>query len=153
MNIIYDIKTDNLRCISFNPYNTYQLNNLRFYISKEYNIAPFLLIEDSYQNKEILKLVAIGSDSNYMIYSVAPEASVSINKGTYAISVIGILNNHFVFSNSQTLSLAFEDFQLGSKLHLIEELSRNVIVAYKQIEELTKMNIDLYQAIQKEANK
>jgi hypothetical protein len=153
MNIIYDVDKENLRLISFNPYQNYQLDELRFYISKEKNISPFLLIEDSHKDREILKLVPVNSDNNYYIYTVAPEASLSIEDNNCVISIIGIAENNFIFSNSQLISLSFDNFQLGSKLCLIDELSRNVIVTYKQIEELTKMNIDLYQEIKKEANK
>ena len=92
-------------------------------------------------------------DENYYIYTVAPEASIAIEDRTCIISIIGILDNNFVFSNSQALLLSFDNFRLGSRLHLIDELSNNLIITYKQIEELTKMNIDLYQEIKKEANK
>lgn len=153
MNIIYDVDKDTLRLISFNPYQSYQLNELRFYISKEKNISPFLLIEDSHKEREILKLIPIKQDENYYIYTVAPEASIAIEDRTCIISIIGILDNNFVFSNSQALLLSFDNFRLGSRLHLIDELSNNLIITYKQIEELTKMNIDLYQEIKKEANK
>jgi hypothetical protein len=153
MNIIYDVDKDTLRLISFNPYQNYQLNELRFYISKEKNISPFLLIEDSHKDREILKLVPVDSDKNYYIYAVAPEASLSIEDHNCIIAIIGILENNFVFSNSQLISLSFDNFQIGSKLCLIDELSKNVIVTYKQIEELTKMNIELYQEIKKEAHK
>lgn len=153
MNIIYDVDKDTLRLISFNPYQNYQLNELRFYISKEKNISPFLLIEDSHKEREILKLVPVDQDNNYYIYTVAPDASIMIEDCACVISVIGVLDNNFVFSNSQALLLSFDSFRLGSKLYLIDELSNNLIVTYKQIEELTKMNIDLYQEIKKEANK
>ena len=153
MNIVYDVDKDTLRLISFNPYQSYQLNELKFYISKEKNISPFLLIEDSHKEREILKLIPIKQDENYYIYTVAPEASIAIEDRTCIISIIGILDNNFIFSNSQALLLSFDNFRLGSRLHLIDELSNNLIITYKQIEELTKMNIDLYQEIKKEANK
>ena len=92
-------------------------------------------------------------DNNYIIYTVAPEASILIENGKCDIIIIGISENNLIFSNSQNLSLSFDNFQLGSQLCLIDELSRNVMTAYTQIEELTKMNIDLYQEIKKEANK
>lgn len=153
MNIIYDIDKDNLRPISFNPYQKYQLNELKFYIPKKENITPFLLIEDSHKDREILKLIPINSDNNYYIYKVAPEASLSIEENLCTIAVIGILENNFIFSNSQTIILSFDNFQLGSKLYLIDELSKNMVLTYKQIEELTKMNVELYQEIKKEAHK
>lgn len=146
MNIIYDIDKNNLRLINFNSKKFYQLNELKFYIPKKTRITPFLLIKNSKREKEILKLTQCGSDKNYNIFNVSTEQTISIDTGDCSIALINIEDN-FTFSAFQKISLDFDDYKIGNQLYLIEELSKNIILTYKQIEELTKMNIEIYQNI------
>lgn len=146
MNIIYDIDKNNLRLISFNPNETYQLNELKFYIPKRIKITPFLLIKNSKGEKEILKLTQRGSDQSYNVFGVSVEQTIAADAGDCSIALINV-EDDFIFSNPQKISLDFDDYKIGNQLYLIEELSKNVILTYKQIEELTKMNIEIYQSI------
>lgn len=146
MNIIYDIDKNNLRLIGFDPREVYQLNELKFYIPKKTNITPFLLIKNLKEEKEILKLTQRGSEKNYNIFYVPIEQTISINKGNCSIALIDV-ESDFILSTFQTISLNFDDYKIGNQLYLIEELSKNIILTYKQIEELTKMNIEIYQNI------
>ena len=153
MNIIYEVDKDSLRFIAFNPNSSYRLEELKFYVPRKSNITPFLLIRDKSEEYTVIKLSLMSKDNNYFMYMVAPDASISVENGRSVISLIGIADNSFVFSNSYPISLNFDNYQLGNQLYLIEDLSKNLILTYKQIEELTKINIEIYQEIQKEVSK
>lgn len=147
MNIIYEIDKNKLRLISANPNISYQLNELRFYIPKKQNITPFLLIKDSNDNKDILRLTQIESDKNYNIYTVSTENSVTIDSAQKcSISLLNFENN-INFSAFEDIHLSFDNYLLGNQIYLIENLSNKLMTTYKQIEELTKINIEIYQKI------
>lgn len=148
MNIIYEVDNKNLRFIGFMPKDTYQLNDLNFYIPKQYgNLTPFLLIKDTEGKKDILRLTQIKKDKVYNVYAVDVSNTISLNAGAASIALLTLSNNVEV-SNSQNLFLSFDDFKIGKQISLIEGLSRNLAVMYEKVERMTKMNIQLYQDIE-----
>ena len=154
MNIIYEVDRQNLRFIGLNPNTKYQLNDLNFYIPKEYkNAIPFLLIKDSKEKQDIIKLAAVGADNNYNIFSVALANSILVMAGPSVISLLLITDDTFTFSNSQFLLLDFEKYNIAHQISLIEDLSKNLITTYKKIEQLTNINIDIYENIEEVMNK
>lgn len=153
MNIVYNFDKNELKFLKFDPLNVYQLSDLKFYIPKTGNITPFLLIS-SKEDKDILKLTKIQEDGNYDVYMAGVETTITIRDMECQISLFVAEDNSVKVSASHNhILLAFDNYKLGNQIYLIENLSQNLMVTYKQIEELTKMNIELYQEIQKEANK
>ena len=152
INIIYDVDNNDLRLISFNPNQAYQLEELIFYIPRKLkNVTPFLLIQDSDDKKDILKLTQISTDRNYIIYSVSLENTVSLKEGLSAITFI-LLERNFFKSVSSSIILKYSNFTMVKQINIIESLSKQIISMYNKIEELTKMNIEIYKEIE-EANK
>lgn len=148
MNIIYEVDNKNLRFVGFLSNETYQLNDLNFYIPKQYrNFTPFLLIKDAEGKKDILRLTQIKKDKVYNVYAVDVSNTISLNAGVVSIALLTLANNVEV-SNSQNLILSFDDFNIGKQISLIENLSRNLAIMYEKVERMTKMNIQLYQDIE-----
>ena len=152
INIIYDVDNNDLRMISFNINQPYQLEELVFYIPRQLkNITPFLLIKDNEDKKDILKLTQISTDRNYIIYSVSLENSIAVKEGLSAITLM-LLERNLFKTVSSSIILKYDNFTLAKQIGIIEELSKQVLLMYKKIEELTKMNIEIYKEIE-EANK
>ena len=148
INIIYDIDNNDLRLISFNPSQSYQLEELVFYIPKQLkNMTPFLLIKDKNSKKDILKLTQISTDRNYIIYSVSLENKITVSEGASAITLM-LLEENLFKTVSSSIILAYDNFTLAKQINIIEDLSKQITIAYKKIEELTKMNIEIYKSIE-----
>lgn len=148
INIIYDIDNNDLRMISFNINQPYQLEELVFYIPKQLkNMTPFLLIKDKNSKKDILKLTQISTDRNYIIYSVSLENKITVSEGTSAITLM-LLEENLFKTVSSSIILAYDNFTLAKQINIIEDLSKQITIAYKKIEELTKMNIEIYKSIE-----
>ena len=152
INIIYDVDNNDLRMISFNTNQPYQLEELVFYIPRQLkNITPFLLIKDNEDKKDILKLTQVSTDRNYIIYSVSLENRIAVKEGLSAITLM-LLERNLFKTVSSSIILKYDNFTLAKQIGIIEELSKQVLLMYRKIEELTKMNIEIYKEIE-EANK
>lgn len=150
MNIIYEVEKDNLRLISFNPYQSYQLDELKFYIPKEYNeLTPFLFVQDS-KTIDAIKLSKTKEDGNYSIYSVALTNTVRAENGNVNIKIIGIWKKDFTITASafESIFLNFDNYNLSQQLSVMDELNYNILSTYKKMEELTQMNIEIYKNIE-----
>lgn len=134
--------------IGFNPNQVYNLEDLVFYFPKNRNITPFLLLKDSYETKDVLKLTKCGMDKNYIIYSVSIDSGFSAKNGYIDISVLTLENDIIKTSPKTQISLNFDNFMIAKRTSLLDEVSRNLASTYQKIEELTKMNIEIYQNIE-----
>lgn len=124
-----------------------------FYIPKKYkDITPFLLIKDSKDNKDILKLELKNKDSNYNLYSVSLCNTITITEGISSLVVL-LIDSKIMHSASVDIILNYDNFTLGQKIYLIDELSKDIVRKYQQVEQMTKMNIDIYQSIEEGAFK
>ena len=124
-----------------------------FYIPKKYkHITPFLLIKDSKDNKDILKLELKNKDSNYNLYSVSLCNTITITEGISSLVVL-LIDSKIMHSASVDIILNYDNFTLGQKIYLIDELSKDIVRKYQQVEQMTKMNIDIYQSIEEGAFK
>lgn len=125
-----------------------------FYIPKTYkNITPFLIIKNLEGQSDIIKLSQTQVDKNYNIFSVALSNSIAIAEGQLTIAILGIDNSKIFSSEAVSLHLSFENYNIGHQIQMIDQLSKEVILAYRKIEELTKMNIEIYEAIEQEVFK
>ncbi len=138
--------------IGFNPNQVYNLEDLIFYFPKNRNITPFLLLKDSYETKDVLKLTKSGMDKNYIIYSVSIDSGFSAKNGYIDMSILTLENDIIKTSPKTQISLNFDNFMIAKRISILDEVSRNLASTYQKIEELTKMNIEIYQNIE-EANK
>lgn len=125
-----------------------------FYIPKTYkNITPFLIIKNLEGQSDIIKLSQTQVDKNYNIFSVALSNSIAIVEGQLTIAILGMDNSKIFSSEAVSLHLSFENYNIGHQIQMIDQLSKEVILAYRKIEELTKMNIEIYEAIEQEVFK
>jgi hypothetical protein len=138
--------------IGFNPNQVYKLEDLVFYFPKHRAITPFLLLKDSYNNYDVLKLARNGMDKNYFIYSVSTASNISIEQSQCSMEVLTLEKDVFKTSPSTLMNFDFTNFKFAVQTSVLEEISKTLANNYRQIDELTKMNIEIYQAIE-EASK
>ena len=148
MNVVFESEKKSLRLVKFNPEETYNLEDLDFYIpSNLRNATPFLLIKDSEGTKDILKLAQIQTGHAYNIYSVSLDNVISVTDGLSSIIVM-VINNDIMRSAASEIILNYENFQNGIELSSLEKFSYSLAETYTKIQELTKMNIEIYETIE-----
>ena len=148
MNVVFESEKKSLRLVKFNPEETYNLEDLDFYIpSNLRNATPFLLIKDSEGTKDILKLAQIQTGHAYNIYSVSLDNAISVTDGLSSIIVM-VINNDIMRSAASEIILNYENFQNGIELSSLEKFSYSLAETYTKIQELTKMNIEIYETIE-----
>lgn len=153
MNVVFESEKKSLRLVKFNPEETYNLEDLDFYIPSSLRDAtPFLLIKDAEGTKDILKMTRIQNGHAYNIYSVSLENSISVVGGVSSIIVI-VLTNDLMRSASSEIILDYENFQKGIELNSLEKFSYSLAETYNKVQELTKMNIEIYKTIEEAIKK
>lgn len=111
-----------------------------------------MLIKDSKDNKDMLKLELKSKDSNYNLYSVSLCNTITVTEGKSSLVVL-LIDSKIMHSASVEIVLNYDNYTLGQKVYLIDELSRDIVKKYQQVEQMTKMNIDIYQSIEEGAFK
>lgn len=110
-------------------------------------------IIDKNSNESLLKMIKIKQEQNYDTYQVSLENFISTEKGSSKISFLIIRDRIVTSSISTDILLAYDDFSAANKLYLMDELSEEISLMCKRIEEMTKMNIQLYQDIREVSTK
>lgn len=137
-----------MRLIQYNPNRVYQLNDLIFYIPKSNVITPFLIVKDLNGKTDILKLSQIKTDGIYNVFTVASQQILSVAEGTLICSILILTETHSRMSANTTIQISFDNYEIGNKVTLLKDVANEVYDTYKKIEELTKLNITIYEAIE-----
>ena len=137
-----------MRLIQYNPNRIYQLNDLIFYIPKSNVITPFLIVKDLNGKTDILKLSQIKTDGIYNVFTVASQQILSVAEGTLICSILILTETHSRMSANTTIQISFDNYEIGNKVTLLKDVANEVYDTYKKIEELTKLNITIYEAIE-----
>lgn len=106
-----------------------------------------MVIKDTNNKQDILKLQQLGSDRIYDIYSVSLDNAIVVNNGKAVLSVL-LMENNIVNSQSIGMILNYDNFKAAQNIQLIEELSKDIAKKYHQIQEMTKINIDICKDIE-----
>ena len=106
-----------------------------------------MLITDSKGKQDVLKLKEVGYDSSYICYSASLDNKITVSAGQSQISILFFVNS-IVISASKDIILSYDDFTMSQQIHFFENVSKDIVNKYYQIEEMTKMNIEIYQQIE-----
>ena len=106
-----------------------------------------MLIQDSKGTQDVLKLVKVGEDRNYASYSASLDNKVTVSAGKAKLSILLIANN-IVHSKSVEMYLNYSEFTMAKQIQFFENVSKDIVNKYYQMEEMTKMNIEIYQQIE-----
>ncbi len=108
------------------------------------------MITDIKGNKDVLKLNKVAEDRTYASFSVSLDNKITVSMGECQISIL-LIENH-VAKNSQVinLNLTYDNFTLSQRIQWFDSISKDVAKKLYQIEQMTQMNIDIYQQIEEE---
>lgn len=146
--VIYE-KDKSLRLLDFNETEHYQLEDLKFYIPKEFKEDFFVLLTDAHNVKTVLKLNKTQDvHKKYSIYAVDGGSMVTTEPGKTAISIFYIDNNTFQTSNSFKANLQYDNFNYISQLMFLQKLDKKLAERFDKIKQMTQLNINLYKDIE-----
>ena len=136
--------------MQYNPNEAYNLESLTFYISKKLgnDITPFLLIEDSKGVKDIFKLTKENFDRYYNIYSVSLANTICVEAGESTITLLLIGKDSIKSAKESNINISYNNFTIGRQIQFIEEFTKEIRRACSQVEEMTRMNIQIHQEIE-----
>lgn len=95
----------------------------------------------------MLKLKQSGADRIYNIYSVSLDNNIVLKHGKAILSVL-LIEEQILHSRSCEIYLDYENFTVAQQIKLIQDISDDIAKKYRQIFEMTQMNIDIYQSIE-----
>lgn len=107
-----------------------------------------MLIEDSKGVKDILKLTKGSLDRYYNIYSVSLANTVCVEAGESTITLLLISKNAVKTAKESNIYITYDNFTTGRQIQFMEEFTKEIRRACAQVEEMTRMNIQIHQEIE-----
>ena len=108
----------------------------------------YIKLEDNYNRTDIIKLTSIESNKTYTIYNVSTTNSTINNLSKdVKMSLFYFIGDGMKISDSFDISLDYTSFNFSSQFSVIKAIAADVAEKYNQIDELTKLNINLYKDI------
>lgn len=147
-NIILD--NNRFRTVDFNVITEYELTDLNFYIPADFfNYAVYAIIYDSSGVNEICSLVNTELRSNRKVFKFDPSYSYRIKSGNSTIYLVLISPDMktAVISQDFHANIKIDKMKVSHYTLLTETFSQQLADTYTKIEELTKLNIDIYEKI------
>jgi len=154
VNIIYG-EDKNMRFTQFDKNIIYDLTDLRFFINNNKSLLVlYCIIKNSNGTLDSVKLQIGNSESKgYDCYNFSPTQLLSLNSGVSTLFLFGIYTDKSTFITDEfDMNLNVENFKISNKLYVVNELENDVMNYYNKIEQLTKMNIDMFKDIQEIKN-
>lgn len=94
-----------------------------------------------------MKLKKVSYDNSYICYSASLDNKITVSAGKSQISILLFINGT-VKSASREINLSYDDFTMSQRIQFFENVSKDIVNKYYQIEEMTKMNIEIYQQME-----
>lgn len=129
----------------------YQLDELFLYLPAQTKGAIYCRLIDMELNENIVQLHKIKTESNYDVYQVSADNHVTIAPGVCNIYFLIIQDNKIKSSKIEGIKLNFDNFSTMNKLFLLDKNMKEMKNYVSQIEEYTKLNIQLYKDIREAA--
>lgn len=92
-------------------------------------------------------------EGNYDIYQVTLDNHVSIEPGLCQMHFLIMQDNILQSQKIENIYLKYDNFSAANKMFLMDEMTKEMKTICTQVEELTKLNIQLYQDIREAASK
>ena len=98
-------------------------------------------------NECIVQLHKIKRESEYDIYQISLDNHVTIAPGVCNIYFLLIQNNKMRSFRVENIKLNFDNYSTMNKLFLLDKNMKEMKTYVSQIEEYTKLNIQLYKDV------
>ena len=136
-----------IRSVNLYPDTEYQLSDLNFYIPLDYkDYCVYVILNDSVGVNEICKIQCIDQTSNYKIYTFDPLYPLRISSGNTSIYLL-LINKDFSntrITNDLSVLINIDKIKVSHYTLLTEMFSRSLADTYAKNEQLTQLNIEMY---------
>ena len=95
----------------------------------------------------------VRQEGNYDIYQITLDNHITVEPGLCQLHFLIIKNNIMQSQKIDNIYLKYDNFSAANKMFLMDELTREMQSICTQVEELTKLNIQLYNDIREVAKK
>ena len=156
MNIILN-EDYSLRATKMSQSELYDLSDINFFIPNKFNSCNvFTILTNSVGLTEIIPLNFIENNNSYKKYKVTYSNSIRVNSGEIEIKMVLVdSNSHEVCissGNKVICNITVDNYKIARQVAITNELSLSVYELYKKIEQMTEMNIDIYERIMEVSN-
>ena len=157
MNVILN-EDCSLRTTKMSQSELYDLSDINFFIPNEFNSCNvFTILTNSVGLTEIIPLNFIENRHSYKKYKVTYSNSIRVDSGEMEIKIVLVdSNSHEVCissGNKVICNITVDNYKIARQVAITNELSLSVYELYKKIEQMTEMNIDIYERIVEVSNK
>ena len=151
MNIILN-EDYSLRTTKMSQSEIYDLSDINFFIPNKFNsYNVFAILTNSVGLTEIIPLNFIENSHSYKKYKVTYYNSIRVDSGEMEIKIVLVdSNSHEVYissGNKVFCNITVDNYKIARQVAITNELSLSVQELYKKIEQMTEMNIDIYEKI------
>ena len=144
------LESTKCRTVDFNSSVEYELTDLNFYIPSEFfKYAVYAIIYDCSGVNEICSLANTELKANHKVFNFDPSYSYRIKSGNATIYLVLISPDMktTVISQDFHANIKIDKMKVSHYTLLTETFSQQLADTYTKIEELTELNIDLYEKI------
>lgn len=157
MNIILN-EDCTLRTTKMSQSETYDLSDIDFFIPNKFNsFCIFVVLINSVGLTEIIQLNFMENSHQYKKYKITYSNSIRIDSGEIEIKIILVDSTSrdvFISSGDKLIcNITVDNYKIARQVAITNELSLSVYELYKKIEEMTEMNIDIYENIMEVSKK
>lgn len=157
MNVILN-EDCSLRTTRMSHSELYDLSDINFFIPNKFNSCNvFTILTNSVGLTEIIPLNFIENSHSYKKYKVTYSNSIRVDSGEMETKIVLVdSNSHEVYISSGDkviCNITVDNYKIARQVAITNELSLSVYELYKKIEQMTEMNIDMYERMMEVSNK
>lgn len=157
MNVILN-EDYSLRTTKMFQSESYDLSDINFFIPNRFNSCNvFIVLINSVGLTEIVPLNFIENSHSYKKYKVTYSNSIRVDSGEVEIKIILVDSNsrEVCISSGDKLicNITVDNYKIARQVAITNELNISVHELYKKIEQMTEMNINIYEKIMEVGDK
>lgn len=151
MNVILN-EDYTLRTTKMSQSESYDLSDINFFIPNKFNSCNvFIVLINSVGLTDIIPLNFIENSHSYKKYKITYSNSIRVDSGEIEIKIVLVDSNGrevYISSGDKLFcNITVDNYKIARQVAITNELSLSVYELYKKIEQMTEMNIDIYEKI------
>lgn len=156
MNIILN-EDYTLRTTKMSQSESYDLSDINFFIPNKFNSCNvYVVLINSVGLTDIIPLNFIENSHSYKKFKITYSNSIRVDSGEIEIKIVLVDSNGrevYISSGDKLIcNIAVDNYKIARQVAITNELSLSVYELYKKIEQMTEMNIDIYEKIMEVSN-
>lgn len=151
MNVILN-EDYTLKTTKMSQSELYDLSDINFFIPNKFNSCNvFVVLINSVGLTDIVPLNFIENSNSYKKYKITYSNSIRVDSGKVEIKIVLVASTSrevYISSGDKLIcNIAVDNYKIARQVAITNELSSSVYELYKKIEQMTEMNIDIYEKI------